>query len=218
LPALTDGSSRLKREVIVTRLLLVRHGLTDHNVDRRVAGYTDINLNEEGIRQAKKLNKRLADEKIDAVYSSDLQRAVDTAKGAISGRDIEIKTCFELREMNFGDAEEMTFAELNEKYPDLARSMMNVDTGVSFPGGESFADFVERVRVFLKILEQYNEEHTVLIVSHGATLRVIICEILGINPNHWYQMGIDNASLSVVNTYGHRTILNSLNETSYLND
>ena len=202
----------------MARLLLVRHGLTDHNVDRRVAGYTDISLNEEGFRQAEKLNKHLADEKIDAVYSSDLQRAVDTAKGAVSGRDIEIVTRYELREMNFGEAEEMTFAELNEKYPDLARSVMNVDTGVSFPGGESFADFVERVRIFLKILEQYNEDHTVLIVSHGATLKVIVCELLGIDPNHWYQMGIDNASLSVINTYSHRTILNSLNETSFLSD
>ncbi|MBN2073943.1 MAG: histidine phosphatase family protein [Dehalococcoidales bacterium] len=202
----------------MARLLLVRHGLTDHNVDRRVAGYTNVDLNEEGFRQVEKLNKRLADEKIDAVYSSDLHRAVDTAKGAISGRDIEITTCYELREMNFGEAEEMTFAELNEKYPDLARSVMNVDTGLSFPGGESFADFVERVQVFLKILEKFNEDHTVLIVSHGATLKVIVCELLGIDPNHWYQMGIDNASLSVVNTYGHRTILNSLNDTSYLND
>ena len=202
----------------MARLLLVRHGLTDHNVDRRVAGYTDISLNEEGFHQAEKLNKHLADEKIAAVYSSDLQRAVDTAKGAVSGRDIEIVTRYELREMNFGEAEEMTFAELNEKYPDLARSVMNVDTGVSFPGGESFADFVERVRVFLKTLEKFNEDHTVLIVSHGATLRVIICELLGINPNHWYQLGIDNASLSVVNTYPHRTILNSLNDTSHLND
>jgi broad specificity phosphatase PhoE len=200
----------------LARLLLVRHGLTDHNVDRRVAGYTDIDLNEEGFRQAEKLNKHLIDEKIDAVYSSDLQRAMDTARGAVSGRDIEIETCFELREMNFGEAEEMTFAELNEKYPDLARSVMNVDTGLSFPGGESFADFVKRIRIFLKTLDKFNEDQTVLIVSHGATLRVIICELLGINPNHWYQLGIDNASLSVVNTYGHRTILNSLNETSYL--
>jgi broad specificity phosphatase PhoE len=202
----------------MARLLLVRHGLTDHNVDRRVAGYTNVCLNEEGFRQAEKLNKHLADEKIDAVYSSDLQRAVDTAKGIVSGRDIEIVTCYELREMNFGEAEEMTFVELNEKYPDLARSVMNVDTGVSFPGGESFADFVKRVRVFLKTLEKFNEDHTVLIVSHGATLKVIVCELLGIDPNHWYQMGIDNASLSVVNTYPHRTILNSLNDTSHLND
>ncbi|HEY94050.1 MAG TPA: histidine phosphatase family protein [Dehalococcoidia bacterium] len=202
----------------MAKLLLVRHGLTDHNVDRRVAGYTDINLNDEGFRQVEKLKKRLTDEKIDTVYSSDLQRAVDTAIGAVSGRDIEIVTCYELREMNFGEAEEMTFAELNEQYPDLARSVMNVDTGLSFPGGESFAEFVERVRVFLKTLEDFTEDQTILIVSHGATLRVIICELLGINPNHWYQLGIDNASLSIINTYRHRTILNSLNETSYLND
>jgi len=202
----------------LARLLLVRHGLTDHNVDRRVAGYTDIDLNEEGLRQVEKLNKRLADETIDAVYSSDLQRAVHTAKGSVSGREVTIETCYELREMNFGEAEEMTFAEMNEKYPDLARSVMNVDSGLSFPGGESFADFVDRVRVFLKTLEKFNEDHTILVVSHGATLRVIICELLGIDPNHWYQLGIDNASLSIVNTYEHRTILNSLNETSYLNE
>ena len=202
----------------MARLLLVRHGLTDHNVNRRVAGHTDIDLNEEGFRQVEKLNKRLAGETIDAVYSSDLQRAVDTARGAVSGRDIEIVMCHELREMNFGDAEEMSFAELNKRYPDLARSVMNIDTGLSFPGGEAFIDLVERVRVFLKNLEQYNEDQTVLIVSHGATLKVIVCELLGIDSNHWYQMGIDNASLSQINTYGHRTILDSLNETSYLND
>jgi len=80
----------------LAKLLLVRHGLTDHNVDRRVAGYTDINLNDEGFRQVEKLKKRLTDEKIDTVYSSDLQRAVDTAIGAVSGRDIEIVMCYEV--------------------------------------------------------------------------------------------------------------------------
>jgi broad specificity phosphatase PhoE len=202
----------------LARLLLVRHGLTDHNVNLRVAGYTDIEMNEEGLRQVEKLGKRLADEKIDAVYCSDLKRAVDTAKAAVSGRKVDITLSPELREMNFGAAEEKTFSELREEFPDITESVMNFEAGMSFPGGETFAEFVIRVRGFLKNIEKYDKDDTVLLVSHGGTLKILVCELLEIDQSHWYQMGIDNASLSIVNTYGDRTILNLLNDTSFLND
>ncbi len=196
----------------------MRHGQTDHNNNRRVAGYTDIELNDEGRLQVRKLGERLVKEEINAVYTSDLKRAVDTAEAAVSGRDIEIIKTEELREMNFGAAEEMTFTELREQFPEIAGSVMNFAAGLSFPGGETFAEFATRACGFLKRLEDYKEDETVLIVAHGGTLKVLICELLGIDQSHWYQMGIENASLSIVNTYDSRTILNLLNDTSYLND
>ena len=74
----------------MARLLLARHGVTEYNTLHKIQGHSDIDLSEQGRLQVEKLGERLAGEKIDAVYSSDLKRAVDTARAAISSHDLEI--------------------------------------------------------------------------------------------------------------------------------
>jgi len=202
----------------LSRLLLVRHGITEHNSNNRFAGYSDIELSDEGYRQVRKLADRLAGEKIDAVYSSDLKRAVATAEAIASRHEVEITQRPELREMNYGDIEGMTFRELHQSYPDIAESIIHFNTGLCFPGGESFKEFTTRSCGFLETLAGYGEDQTVLIVSHGGVLKVLVCNLLGIDHSHWPQIGFDNASLSIVNTYRRRVILNLLNDTSHLKD
>lgn len=202
----------------MSRLLLVRHGITEHNSSRRFAGYSDIELSTDGIWQVEKLRDRLAKEKIDAIYCSDLKRAITTAEVISSRHEVEIVRCSELREMNYGDAEGLTFEEISRHHPELAESITNFSLELSFPGGESFKGFIARTIKFLDRLNKHAAEQTILIVSHGGALKVLVYDLLGIGQSHWRQIRFDNASLSIVDTYPREAILSLLNDTSHLKE
>jgi alpha-ribazole phosphatase len=200
----------------MTKLLLVRHGESEYNVARRFAGFVDIDLTEAGCRQVERLRERLAPDKIDAVYASDLKRARRTAEIIIEGRSLEITTCPELREIHYGDVEGLLFSEIKSRYPDLAEQLSKSELGLAFPGGETFTAFVDRVVTFRDRLAKHNASDTVLIVAHGGPLRALLCAMLGISQNSWWQLNVDNASLSIMETYPRGVVLHQLNETHYL--
>jgi alpha-ribazole phosphatase len=199
----------------LSRLLLVRHGLTMLHKGDRFWGKTDIALSNIGIMQAAQLRARLAPEKINAVYSSTLSRARFTAEIIASEHGLAVIACDELCECNFGYAEGLSFEEIKDLYPALAEELSNWKT-VVFPGGESLEQLDARVKIFLNRLEQHEPEDTIAIVAHGGPLRLIICNLLGLEIRHWQQMRIDLASLSIVETYPQATILSLLNDTSHL--
>ncbi len=202
----------------MSRLLLVRHGITEFNSTRRFAGYSDVEMSTDGYRQVERLRDRLANEKIDAIYSSDLKRALVTAEVISSGHKVDIVTCPELREMNYGNAEGLTFEEISRLYPEVAELITNFSLRLKFPGGESFEGFIERTIKFLNRLEKHAPSETILIVSHSGPLRVLVCNLLGIDQSHWRQFRIDNASLSIMGTYPQRAIISLLNDTSHLRE
>ncbi len=202
----------------MTRLLLVRHGTTEFNTTRRFAGYSDIEMSTSGYRQVERLRDRLKDEKIDLVYSSDLRRSLATAEIILAGRKVDIVACPELREVNYGDCEGLTFNEISRDYPELARGIADLDLQMQFPGGENFAGFIDRTCRFLDRLSQKEPSAIILIVSHSGPLRTLICCLLGIDQSHWRQFRVDNASLSIVETYPNRVIISLLNGTDHLRE
>lgn len=202
----------------MSKLLLVRHGVTGHNSSRRFCGHSDIELSADGFKQVEKLRDRLANEKIDAVYCSDLKRAVSTAEVVSSRHKVEPVICPELREINYGDLEGLTFEEIKSKHPEVAESITNFTLGLRFPGGESFSEFIARTCRFLNRLNEHTQEQTVLIASHGGPLATLVCELLGIGQSHWRSFHIDNASLSIINTYPKRVRLSLFNDTSHLKE
>jgi len=203
-------------EGLVSRLLLVRHGSTDYNTNRRFLGHSDIELNTAGYRQVERLRNRLADEKIDAVYSSDLKRTLVTAEVLSSGRDVDIVACPELREVNYGVCEGLTFQEIGSNHPDVAEKCVNFTLELAFPGGECFEEFIGRTCGFLDRLNGYGMSETVLIASHNGPLKVLVCCLLGISMEHWWQIAIDTASVSVLTTSPRGARLDCLNDTSHL--
>ncbi len=202
----------------MARLLLVRHGVTEFNSTRRFAGYSDIEMSADGYRQVEKLRDRLKDEKIDTVYSSDLRRALSTAEIIAAGREVDIVACPELREVNYGDCEGLTFNEISQAYPELAEEITDFDLQMQFPSGENFTGFVDRTCRFLDRLRQHEPSETILTVSHSGPLRALVCHLLGIDQSHWRQIRIDNASLSIVETYPNRVIISLLNGTAHLRE
>ena len=197
-------------------LLLVRHGNTEFNSALKFQGHSDIKLSYTGYRQAERLRDRLAVEEIDTIYSSDLSRALATAEIISSRHKISIITCPELREINFGELEGLTFEEISQSHPEISQSWANLSHTLKFPGGESFEELNNRVMIFIDRLKEHDSGEKILIVAHGAPLRLLICQLLGIDLRHWWQIRLDLASLSILETYPQGTIVNSLNDISYL--
>lgn len=200
----------------MSKLLLVRHGETKLNSSHRFVGQTDVELSAAGLRQVERLRSHLATQSIDAVYSSDLQRALATAKAIASEHQLEVITCPELREIDFGKCEGLTFEEICQLYPEMAELWTNWRLQFKFPGGESVAELDTRVSKFLDRLEKHTPEETILVVAHSASLRILICQLLGIELQHWRQLRLDLASLSILETYPQRAILSLLNDISHI--
>lgn len=208
----------------MARLILVRHGETEWNRQKRYQGQTDMELNTTGIRQAEKTAERLAQEKISAIYCSDLRRARQTAEiiaSSQSGRT-DIRESPLLREMDFGDYEGRTFDEMDEKYRlifSASPSWRSRGPYVRSPNGESIADLADRVERFsTSTLEHHPSNDTLLISAHGGTIQVLICHLLGISLEHWWQIRISGAAISILETYPQGTSIVLLNDVNHLED
>lgn len=160
-----------------TRFILVRHGETDWNRERRFQGFTDIPLNQNGQAQAKALAQRFADlgqevgrsTLFDVCYTSDLSRAYDTAQ-ALANRHSNLHIESALRERHYGDMSGLTGDEMAEQFPEAFRGVAHRDPDQTIPGGESLQAFYDRiVAAFLKIQQQHTGQ-SVLIVAHGGVL------------------------------------------------
>jgi alpha-ribazole phosphatase len=198
------------------RLLLIRHGDTELNSAASSGGNTDVKLSDAGFRQAERLRDRLATERFDAIYSSDLRRASATAEIIASSHRLDVITCAELREINFGELEGLTFNEISQLYPELAELWLQRSPRLKYPGGESVDEFNSRLSQFVGRLKKHAPQETILIVAHSGSLRSLMCHLLGIGAERWWQFRLDLASLTILETYPAGAILNLLNDVSHL--
>ncbi len=199
----------------MTTLLLVRHGESEWNKVGRYQGHSDTSLSTTGVWQAERLRDRLAGQRIDAVYSSDLKRALDTAQTVVSKRNLVVVSCQELREISFGEFEGMTFKEIQQCYPGI-KWWDNQNMEVNIPGGETVGQLASRVGQFVPRLSQHMAEDVVLVVAHYGSLGMLACTLLGIGIEHWWQLRLSSTSLTVVEVYPGATVLSLLNDTHHL--
>jgi len=157
---------------VPTTILLARHGETDWNVERRVQGHTDTPLNARGREQSRALADNLAGERLDAVYASDLGRAVETARAVAGPRGLDVVELVELRERHFGTWEGLSDTEVLERFPD-ARNQPH------WGDGESPAELASRVLGALRRIADTYPDGQVLVVTHGGPLRAVLrqCEV-----------------------------------------
>jgi len=196
-------------------LMLVRHGETDWNVQRRYQGQSDVPLSELGQRQAIHIAERLADRKIDAIYASDLKRAMETA-GAIAERKIlEILPEPRLRELKFGILEGLTFEEAEVRYPEMISAWLE-DFNNTPEGAETIDLFNARIVSLLDDLKRKHDEQIVLLVGHGGSLSEILRVVLGLSPDKRWYIEMENASLSEILIAGNYVALKRLNDICHL--
>jgi len=153
-----------------TRVIAIRHGETDWNVAMRIQGQLDIGLNDAGRWQARRLAEALADEALDAVYSSDLARARDTAQAVAGRAGLAVRTDAGLRERGFGVFEGLTFAEIEQRFPEPARRWRQRDASFGPEGGETLAAFYDRAVAGVTALAARHRGQHIAVVAHGGVL------------------------------------------------
>jgi broad specificity phosphatase PhoE len=154
----------------VTTLLLVRHGETDWNRDARWQGHSDTPLNELGRGQARELAESL--DGVDAIYSSDLARARETAEILGERLGVEVRLDERLRERSFGAWEGLTMDEIERRFRE-AHDRWRSGEGFGAEDAESFKEFAARVLSFIEDVLGGHPEETVLVVAHGGSIRVM---------------------------------------------
>jgi broad specificity phosphatase PhoE len=159
-----------------TRIILVRHGATEWNHSKRAQGQADIELDTEGKRQAIAVAEDLAHVEVDAVYSSDLKRALDTARPIAESHGLEVVVDPEFREIDQGEWEGLHVDEIKRRWPDLWGPTRHY---TARPGGESPQQVRDRALQALVRIAQAHPGDTVVVVSHGGTIRCISAEALG---------------------------------------
>lgn len=164
----------------MTTLLIARHGETEWNATHRWQGFAGPPLNERGRGQARDLARRLSTTRIDAVYSSDTVRAVETAEIVASRLNLEVREDPRLREVDFGEWEGLTREEINELYSGAFREWDECKLAAP-PGGETDLEMADRVLEALREIAERHEEACVLVVTSGGPLRAVQADAEGID-------------------------------------
>jgi probable phosphomutase (TIGR03848 family) len=199
----------------VTRLLLIRHGTNDWVDSGRLAGWTPgISLNDEGRRQAEALGDRLASVKLATVYSSPLERAVQTAQAVLAPHPrLDLRIENDIGEVHYGEwsgkrlrrLERTRLWKVVQATPSLAR----------FPGGESICEMQARAVGAVERIRAAHPEETVALVSHGDVISVIIAHYAGMHLDFYQRLVIAPASLSIIVLHEGGPRIVSINDTSH---
>ena len=179
-----------------TRILAIRHGQTAWNADSRIQGRTDIELDTKGLWQAERLATALSDESLQAIYSSDLQRARQTAAPVAEHHRLELRIDTGLRERGFGDFEGMSFTQIEQRWPEAAARWRRRDPDFGPGGGEVLRAFRERVVEALERLARAHRGQCIALVTHGGVLDVLYREAtrLALDAPRSWELG--NAALN----------------------
>lgn len=173
-----------------TELILIRHGETDLNKEKKYFGHTDVKLNKNGISEIKKLSKKI--ENYDLIYSSDLKRTIESAN-LIKKENEKIILNKNLREFNFGIFENKTYEEINTEYKKEAEQFFN-DHSYVIPEGESAIEMKDRVIKEIKEIIEKNTGKKILLFTHAGCIRTIISYFLIGDLSLYWRFQIDNAS------------------------
>ena len=182
----------------MTTILLARHGESDWNVERRWQGHADRPLTELGRTQARELAQRLAHTDLDAIYSSDLRRAQETAEVVGRAQGLEVRTIPGLREVDVGSWSGLTRAEAEQRYPEAYRRWLVGEEG--WDDGETYEELSDRVLAAVWEITAAHPGERVLVVGHGGSIRAIHAAALGVDIHAYrrLQRVEPNATLSAV--------------------
>ncbi len=201
----------------MTELILVRHGETVWNVEKIYRGRADVDLDEVGIKQADLLGKYLSHWELEAVYSSPLKRALDTANIIARYHKIGVYITDGLIDFDYGEWQSLPEQEVRRSYPALIDKWHNNPQEVRMPGGESLADVRARAAgVVDDVLSKY--EGSVVMVSHRVVNKVLICSLLGLDNSYFWNIKQDVSGITIFNYVDGRFVLTRHNDTSHLKE
>ena len=200
----------------MAEIILIRHGETAFNASETFRGRADVPLNENGLKQAQLLGEYLRDEKIDAVYSGPLQRAVKTAEAIAGHQGLSVIVVDNLNDIDCGSWEGLTLKEVKEKYSELYQDWLDTPEQVKLPGGESLDDVRNRALPFMQDAVMRCGKGKIALVSHRAVHKVLICALLRMDNSSFWSFKLDTGGISRFVFDGNKAVLISHNDTSFL--
>lgn len=187
-------------------ILLIRHGETDWNVEKRLQGHRDIDLNREGVRQVAALGRALLNEPLDAIFSSDLKRALGTAQGIAIPRGMNIQLSTGLRERCFGAFEGLIHPEISARFPEDYAAWKRRDIDARYPQGELHAETLREfsTRAIAAIMELASTPgyRKIAVVTHGGVLDSVYRRAKNMGYEHPRDFDVLNASINRVSWDG----------------
>jgi probable phosphoglycerate mutase len=203
----------------MTRFLMIRHGYSVANLEKRFAGHSDFPLTDIGKKQAERCAEALKQVHIDAIYASDLSRAFETAIPVAEAHSLTVIPHKGLREIYAGVWEGREFSELDEKYPE-SYGIWKTDLGHAHPdGGESVAQLYSRILATLGDIAEDNEGKTICIATHATPIRSVCTAAMGLGAEDMSRIGwTANASISLFEYENGRFTAVYTSNTDHLGD
>jgi len=196
----------------MTRLILIRHGVTQWNKERRYCGHKDIGLNNEGKSQVKRLYKRFDKFRFDKVYCSNRKRAIQTAR--ILFKREKIIQHQGLREINFGVFEGLRYEEIMQKYAHVYEKWLKDSFKNNIPGAEPMNVFKRRVEGAIKRIVRSNHDKTIAVVCHGGVIGIFVNGIL--KKRNFWRCVPSPASITIVEYRREKPGLKTFNDIEHL--
>jgi broad specificity phosphatase PhoE len=198
------------------QVILVRHGQTDWNQEGIFRGRIDVKLNAAGIDEAGIIGAKLSGVDPDAVYSSPLSRALETARSIASFRDKRVTILDELVDFDFGAWQGLSREEAKARYPRVFAKWEKTPEKARIPGAETLDGVRKRVLGGLDSIRAAHPDGKVVIVSHGLINKVLLCAVLGLANSNFWKIKQDNGAISIFTYSSRGTKLVLLNDTTHL--
>ncbi len=195
------------------RVILVRHGETDWNKEKRIqGGLSNTPLNDLGCKQAEKLALRLRQDDIRAVYSSPLDRSLDTARAIARYHRLEVSIEPSLREIEAGELEGVTTSDMSRRLSEL---LTQHGVATRLPGGESLAEVQRRSWDAVRRLSRQHPDGVIVLVSHYFVILAVVCSLLGLPLPRIRRLRLSNGSISIISLDGQLPLLERFNDVEY---
>jgi broad specificity phosphatase PhoE len=200
----------------MTSIYLVRHGQTAWNKEEIFRGRTDVPLDETGLKQAELAGEYLKEVEIDAIYSSPLSRALETAEKIARFHNLKVQPLEGIIDMSFGNWEGHAHQEIKKNDSETYRRWREEPHLVRLPGGESLDDVRVRSMAALEEVIRKHPGKALILISHRVVNKVIICGILGLDNSHFWQISQDPTAINLIQYRNGKYILSLMNETCHL--
>lgn len=200
------------------RLILVRHGQTEWNAGGRYQGQSNVALSDIGRKQARFLAERFPVRQLDAIYTSDLDRAKETAECV--GKRLGLTVCPEkaFRELSFGDWEGLTYQEISSRWPEEAEKLFTAPDELVIPHGETFRDLQKRALDKIYSLYEKHIDQTVAVFAHGAINKTILAGLMHIPLHYLWSLRQDNTAVNILRLDDGYVMVELINSTSHLGE
>ena len=202
----------------MSRVILVRHGETDWNREEIFRGRADPPLNKKGQNQAEAAGRAISAFKVSAVYSSPLNRSLETAKNIAKFHNLPVKEMEGFIDIDFGKWQGLTHKNVKKLYPGLYQRWLEEPRKVIMPGGESLDNVRKRSFAALKEILQKDKNGLAVVVSHRVVNKILICAILGLDNSSFWNIRQDNCALNIFEFRKNKFVVELINDTCHLKD